>query len=53
MVWKVSGDYNTPQKLDRGIRCMIACHTNKEVVWHETFEGAMMEPLKPRLPWRL
>jgi len=26
-------DYNTPQKLDRGIRCMIACHTDKEVVW--------------------
>lgn len=22
--------YNTPQKLDRGIRCMLACHTKKE-----------------------
>ena len=23
--------YNTPQKLDRDIRCMLACHYQKEV----------------------
>jgi len=32
---------------------MIACHTDKEVVWGETFEGAMMGLLKPKLPWKL
>jgi hypothetical protein len=25
-----SQSYNTPQKLDRGIRCMLACHTKEE-----------------------
>ena len=25
-----NGGYNTPQKLDRGIRCMIACRREKE-----------------------
>jgi len=24
------GKYNTPQKLDKGIRWMLACHTEKE-----------------------
>jgi DNA gyrase/topoisomerase IV subunit B len=24
-------NYNTPQKLDKVIRCMLACHTKKEV----------------------
>ena len=28
------GVYNTPQKLDRGIRCMLACH-NRTEVWHD------------------
>jgi hypothetical protein len=23
--------YNTPQKLDRGIRWMLTCHSNKEI----------------------
>ncbi len=29
-VYLAPGVYNTPQKLDKGIRWMLACHTKKE-----------------------
>jgi hypothetical protein len=40
--------YNSPQKLDRVIRCMIAYHRRKgETTWTGTCEGAMMQHSRP------
>ena len=46
--------YNTPQKLDRGIRCMLACH-NREggMARCVTCGEDMMLLLRPRSPWKL
>jgi len=30
-------EYNTPQKLDRGIRLMLACHSNKEIEYGKEY----------------
>jgi transposase-like protein len=30
-------DYNTPQKLDRGIRLMLACHIKKETEYGKEY----------------
>jgi len=41
-------DYNTPRKLDRVIRCMIACHRMKGAQrWTGTCEGATTQPSRP------
>ena len=40
--------YNTPRKLDRVIRCMIACHRMKGAQrWTGTCEGATTQPSRP------
>jgi hypothetical protein len=45
------GDYNSPQKLDRVIRCMIACHRRKgETRWTGTCEGATTQHSRPEWP---
>ena len=46
--------YNTPQKLDRGIRCMLACH-NREggMARCVTCGEDMMLLLRPRSHWKL
>jgi fermentation-respiration switch protein FrsA (DUF1100 family) len=47
-------NYNTPQKLDRGIRCMLACH-NREggMARCVTCGEDMMLLLRPGSPWKL
>jgi hypothetical protein len=43
--------YNTPQKLDRRIRCMLACSIREgEKKWSKACEETTMGHLKPGLP---
>jgi protoporphyrinogen oxidase len=46
-LWDMA-DYNTPRKLDSGIRCMIACHRMKGVQgWTGACVRATMQPSRP------
>ncbi len=46
-------NYNTPQKLDRYIWCMLACHNQEGgMVWFRTCERSAGQPSRPESPWR-
>ncbi|MDD5703587.1 MAG: hypothetical protein PHU23_16260 [Dehalococcoidales bacterium] len=46
-------EYNTPRKLDRGIRCMLACQNEEgEMAWQRMYGEGTTRHLRPELRWK-